>query len=263
MSSSSKKSASATKKTVASKAVECPKSMKTEDGTLSYSLQEKAAAEWVVLSCVGPEQTVNVGPISFDQGSVSITQKVGGNRCILRLDKGKYTLKPCVVVSKDLGGPALVATFEPHTPPTCQFESNHGDEGKAVASGFPLAIQSGKMHRLQLRLSSQGLDWKVVGAAVTKNANALKSQLMQLCAGHSSAETRKQRLLEDADREERETAVVGVKAREKLAEYQTLQDEADAHSRRAASLRQEAAGTPVDEEAMAMRMQGMGISDNL
>ena len=75
-----------------------PTSLSSNQITLSY--QAKDQEEWVSLPYIENAKRNDVGPIVFD-GSISITQKIRGNRCIAKLARQDYSLESLEIDDED------------------------------------------------------------------------------------------------------------------------------------------------------------------
>lgn len=161
-----------------------PTSLTAKNAALSYKVQDNE--EWIPLPCVRKTEKINVGPVVF-QGSISITQKTGGNRCTFQLQKLDYSPEPFAIVNEDSKN-YLMGVFRCLNTPQCTFESDkEGQDGISKAREYPLAKLSSTFFSVRVLLPIDIEKWTKVGGVIASNERVLRGQLNELCSGHSLA----------------------------------------------------------------------------
>lgn len=161
-----------------------PTSLTAKNAALSYQVQDHE--EWIPLPCIRKIEKINVGPAVF-QGSISITQKTEGNRCIFQLQKLDYSSKPFAIVDED-SKKYLMGIFRCLHTPQCTFESDkEGQDGISKTREYSLAKLSGTFSSIRVLLPIAIEQWTEVGGVRAKNEKVLRGQLNELCTGHSLA----------------------------------------------------------------------------
>ncbi|KAL9002810.1 MAG: hypothetical protein Q9180_009943, partial [Flavoplaca navasiana] len=129
----------------------------------------------------------NVCPVTFDQDSISFTQKARGNSCVVRLMKGDFTLErlrignPCM--SHDTDSDIIVADISCLKEPKCELIPSKRKNGMLETQKIPLAKIASQMESIRIELNDIPCYWKVRGATKGKTLAELKHQLDIICAG--------------------------------------------------------------------------------
>ncbi|KAL8753347.1 MAG: hypothetical protein Q9199_005114 [Rusavskia elegans] len=132
----------------------------------------------------------NVSPVTFDQDSISFTQKANGSSCVVRLAKRDYTLQslafetPFMAPRDDES--VIVASIVCHSQPKCEITPSKRKNGMLEARKIPLRKLASEMYIVRIELSEALCYWKVRGATKGKTLAAVKSQLDHVCVGYNS-----------------------------------------------------------------------------
>ncbi len=159
-----------------------PRSLKLESAILSYQIQHEE--RWRTLRRAGREGPFNVGPVLSEAESISITQKSNGNRCILKVDKGTFTVRYLTLAKHPAKDPGNLIEIQCHNHAHCDYKSYTGEKGIAKAEELPLAKNSDQMYRVRLQLGAALGQWRILGGARAERPVSLalvKWQLKQLC----------------------------------------------------------------------------------
>ncbi|KAL8846054.1 MAG: hypothetical protein Q9221_008828 [Calogaya cf. arnoldii] len=114
--------------------VKTPTKLWTASAALSYRVEGQT--DWTSLPGVNAEAHSNIGPVTFDRGSIAVVQKHLGNRCELNLEQREYSFNS--IGSAGAKEPnSIILVLDCEVAPKCTFDD--GNDQVAKSNTFPLA----------------------------------------------------------------------------------------------------------------------------